>query len=208
MRGWAGRLPLAESYVVAPGQKRSSAAEVGASPLRGEAAGMVRDQGAAMDAYPAIADHGLIGDLQTSALISTDATLDWFCCPPFASPSVFAALLDVQRGGHFSIRPQTDGYVTKQLYLPGTAILMTRFLTPDSVGEVFDFMPVITGEATDRHQLVRLVRVVRGQMTFVLDCQPRFDYGRRMHKTEITDEGVAFPGAEGPESGSRFGARS
>src|SRR3954447_13309659 len=199
MRRSAGRLPESESYVIAPSQKRSSAAEVGASPLRGEAAGMVRDQGAAMDAYPAIADHGLIGDLQTSALISTDATIDWFCCPRFDSPSVFASLLDVQRGGHFSIRPQTDGYVTKQLYLPGTAILMTRFLTPDGVGEVCDFMPVITGDATDRHQLVRMVRVVRGEMTFVLDCQPRFDYGRLAHKTEITDSGVAFHGDDGLE---------
>jgi GH15 family glucan-1,4-alpha-glucosidase len=152
-----------------------------------------------MDRYPAIADHGLIGDLQTSALVSTDGTVDWFCCPRFDSPSVFASLLDVQRGGHFSIRPQTDGYVTKQLYLPGTAILITRFLTPDGVGEVLDFMPVIEGDATERHQLVRLVRVVRGQMTFELDCQPRFDYGRRMHKTEISDHGVAFHGDDGLE---------
>src|SRR3954467_8911940 len=114
MQRSADRLPQSESYVVAPSQKRSSAAEVGASPLGGEAAGMVRDQGAAMDAYPAIADHGLIGDLQPSALISTDATIDWFCCPRFVAPSVFASLLDVQRGGVFSIRHQTDGYVTKQ----------------------------------------------------------------------------------------------
>src|SRR3954452_3458836 len=208
MRRSAGRLPQAESYVVAPSQKRSSGAKVGASPPRGEAAGMVRDQGAAMDAYPAIADHGLIGDLQTSALVSTDGTVDWFCCPRFDSPSVFASLLDAQRGGHFAIRPDTDGYVTKQLYLPGTAILITRFLTPDGVGEVVDFMPVITGEATDRHQLVRLVRVVRGQMTFVLDCQPRFDYGRRMHKTEITDEGVAFHGDDGLELAMHLARRA
>src|SRR5438270_13978890 len=113
-----------------------------------------------MTTYPAIADHGLIGDLQTSALVSTDGTIDWFCCPRFASPSVFASLLDEQRGGHFSIRPSGDGYVTKQLYLPGTAILITRFLTPDGVGEVCDFMPVIEGDATDQHSLVRLVRVV------------------------------------------------
>src|SRR3954468_17565268 len=98
MRRSAGRLPLAESYVVAPGQKRSSAAEVGASPLRGEAAGMVRDHGAAMGSYPAIANHGLSGDLQTSALISTGNTIDWFCCPRFDSLSVFASLLDLQRG--------------------------------------------------------------------------------------------------------------
>ena len=152
-----------------------------------------------MDAYPPIADHGLIGDLQTSALVSTDGTIDWFCCPRFDSPSVFASLLDHQRGGFFSIRPEAEGYVTKQLYLPGTAILITRFLTPDGVGEVCDFMPVIEGEATDCHRLVRLVRVVRGQMTFVLECQPRFDYGRKAHKTEITEHGVAFHGDDGLE---------
>ena len=115
-----------------------------------------------MDACPAIADHGPIGDLQTSAPVSTEGTIDWFCCPRFDSPSVFASLLD-RRGGHFSIKPETEGYVTKQLYLPGTAILITRFLTPEGVGEVCDFMPVVEGGATDRHRLVRVVRVVRGR---------------------------------------------
>jgi GH15 family glucan-1,4-alpha-glucosidase len=150
-----------------------------------------------MDTYPPIADHGLIGDLQTSALVSTDGTIDWFCCPRFDSPSVFASLLDTRRGGYFSIRPETEGYVTKQLYLPGTAILITRFLTEEGVGEVCDFMPVIEGDATDRHRLVRLIRVVRGEMRFVMDCQPRFDYGRAAHKTEITENGVMFEGEDG-----------
>ena len=62
-----------------------------------------------MNEYPPIENHGLIGDLQTSALVSTDATIDWFCCPRFDSPSIFASLLDHERGGHFSITPRTDG---------------------------------------------------------------------------------------------------
>src|ERR671920_744439 len=123
-------------------------------------------RGPERSSYPSIADHGLIGDLQTSALVSTDGTIDWFCCPRFDSPSVFASLLDSRRGGYFAIRPATEGFVTKQLYLPGTAILITRFLTPDGVGEVYDFMPVIEGRATDRHRLVRLLRVVGGTMRF------------------------------------------
>src|ERR1700759_4680876 len=138
-----------------------------------------------MSRYPRIADHGLIGDLQTSALVSTDGTIDWYCCPRFDSPSVFASLLDHERGGHFAIAPDTDTFVTKQLYLPGTAILITRFLTPEGVGEVCDFMPVLHGEVTARHRLVRVLRVVREQMTFVMDLQPRFDYGRQPHKVEI-----------------------
>jgi GH15 family glucan-1,4-alpha-glucosidase len=152
-----------------------------------------------MNDYPPIENHGLIGDLQTSALVSTDATIDWFCWPRFDSPSIFASLLDRQRGGHFSIRPETDSYVSKQLYLPGTAILITRFLTLDGVAEVLDFMPPIEGAATDRHRIARVVRVVRGEMTMVVDCQPRFDYGRQPHKTEITEHGVAFQGDDGTE---------
>ena len=70
--------------------------------------------------YPSISDHGLIGDLQTAALVDTNGTIDWFCCPRFDSPSVFASLLDADRGGFFRICPDVDGYVTRQLYLPGT----------------------------------------------------------------------------------------
>ena len=97
-----------------------------------------------MPRYPNISDHGLIGDLQTAALVTRDGTVDFFCCPRFDSASVFASLLG--RGAEAVIpdrsRTGTD-YVTKQLYLPGTAILTTRFMTPDGVGEVLDFMPVI-----------------------------------------------------------------
>src|ERR1700752_1704546 len=96
-----------------------------------------------MERYPNISDHGLIGDLQTAALVATDGTIDFFCCPRFDSPSVFCSLLDAERGVYFRIAPASDSYVTKQLYLPNTAILITRFMTPDGVGEVQDFMPVI-----------------------------------------------------------------
>src|ERR1700743_2317055 len=112
--------------------------------------------------YPNISDHGLIGDLQTAALVTTDGTVDWFCCPRFDSPSVFASLLDADRGGYFRIAPDRDDYVSKQLYFPDTAILITRFMTPDGVGEVHDFMPVITGAATDRHRLGRQMWGGRG----------------------------------------------
>jgi GH15 family glucan-1,4-alpha-glucosidase len=147
--------------------------------------------------YPLISDHGLIGDLQTAALVATDGTIDWFCTPRFDSPSVFASLLDAERGGRFRIAPSAPDYVTKQLYFPDTAILITRFMTPDGVGEVVDFMPVVAPErATDHHQLVRLVRVVRGEMEFTLECEPRFDYGRARHEMETTEGGVIFRSGE------------
>ncbi|WP_211195869.1 glycoside hydrolase family 15 protein [Agromyces sp. H66] len=144
------------------------------------------------DEYPNIADHGLIGDLQCAALVDTSGTIDWFCFPRFDSPSVFASLLDAERGGYCRVRPASDDYVTRQLYLPNTAILITRFMTEAGVGEVIDFMPVAEGPATDRHRLVRLIRVVRGSMDFVVEIQPRFDYGRAAHTIELRDDGAVF----------------
>jgi GH15 family glucan-1,4-alpha-glucosidase len=145
-----------------------------------------------MSDYPQIADHGLIGDLQTAALVATDGTIDWFCCPRFDSPSVFASLLDSERGGRFRIAPVGDGCVTRQLYLPDSASLITRFLTPDGVGEVVDLMPVVETGATARHRIVRTVRVVRGALRFAFECEPRFDYGRRAHDVELSEHGAVF----------------
>ena len=150
-----------------------------------------------MDRYPDISEHGLIGDLQTAALVTSDGTVDFFCCPRFDSPSVFASLLDAERGGYFSIKPATDGYVTKQLYFPDTAMLITRFMTKDGVGEVLDFMPVIEGPPTDRHRLVRHLRVARGTMRFELDIQPRFNYGRAKHTLELAEDGAVFRADDG-----------
>ena len=145
-----------------------------------------------MGRYPKISDHGLIGDLQSAALVSTDGTVDWFCCPRFDSPSVFASLLDADHGGYFRIAPDRDDYASRQLYFPDTAILITRFMTPDGVGEVHDFMPVASGGATDKHQLVRLLKVVRGTMRFRIDIQPAFDYARKPHKLNLSEDGAVF----------------
>jgi GH15 family glucan-1,4-alpha-glucosidase len=91
--------------------------------------------------YLPIAKLGLIGDLHTVALVDTDGTIDWYCCPRFDSPSVFAAILAADRGGLSRISPDCDGRSSNQLYLPGTNVLMTPFLMPGGVGEVQDFMP-------------------------------------------------------------------
>ena len=101
-------------------------------------------------------------------------------------------MLDADKGGYFRIAPDRDDYVSKQLYLPDNALLITRFMTPDGVGEVQDFMPVIEGKPTDRHRIVRRLRVARGTMRFVLDIQPRFDYGRAKHTVEVTEHGALF----------------
>ncbi|RZU72534.1 GH15 family glucan-1,4-alpha-glucosidase [Micromonospora kangleipakensis] len=145
-----------------------------------------------MDSYPAVEAHGLIGDLQTAALVAMDGTLDWFCAPRFDSPSVFGGLLDRHSGGYFKVSPDGVDYTSKQLYLPGTPILITRFLSADGVGELVDFMPVAGDQPTDRHRLVRMLRMVRGTMRFRIDCQPRFNYGRDPHEIETYPEGHVF----------------
>jgi GH15 family glucan-1,4-alpha-glucosidase len=143
--------------------------------------------------YLPIAEHGLIGDLHTVALVGTDGSIDWYCCPRFDSPSVFASILDADRGGRFRISPDSDGWTSKQLYLPDTNVLITRFLMPDGVGEVQDFMPVApTRDAADRHRIIRKVLAVRGQMGLVVDIAPRFDYGRACHDVALTLHGAVF----------------
>jgi GH15 family glucan-1,4-alpha-glucosidase len=147
-----------------------------------------------MPDYQPIAEHGLIGDLHTVALVDTDGRIDWYCCPRFDSPSVFASLLDAERGGHYTIRPADPGWSAKQLYFPDTNVLITRFLSEDGVGEIEDFMPV--GEHRDggehRQRIVRRVVAVRGKMRFELECRPAFDYGRAKHTTESHFFGVLF----------------
>src|SRR3954471_10759004 len=140
----------------------------------------------------AIAEHGIIGDLQTCALVTTDGSIDWFCCPRFDSPSVFGSLLDDDKGGRFRVRPAGDGYTTTQMYFPDTAVLVTRFFTESGVGQVLDFMPPAGSVATDRHRLVRMIQCVRGEMTFEIEVAPRFDYGRHPHQAELSAEGVVF----------------
>ncbi|MFE0254757.1 glycoside hydrolase family 15 protein [Streptomyces sp. NPDC059010] len=148
-----------------------------------------------MRRYPPIGDHGLVGDLQTAALVSSEGVVDWFCAPRFDSPSLFAALLDHDRGGHFVISVEGEDVTTRQLYLADTAVLITRFLTPDGVGEVVDFMPVERPEtATDRHRLVRIMRVTRGRVRFGLACRPRFDYGRAGHRLDLLPDTAHFAG--------------
>jgi GH15 family glucan-1,4-alpha-glucosidase len=145
-----------------------------------------------VDSYPLVESHGLIGDLQTAALVTRDGTVDWFCAPRFDSPSLFGGLLDRHRGGYCQLSPDGVDYVSKQLYLPGTPILITRFLSADGVAEVVDFMPVTGERATDRHRLVRLIRIVRGAMRFRFECRPRFNYGRDPHELEMHPEGDVF----------------
>jgi GH15 family glucan-1,4-alpha-glucosidase len=143
--------------------------------------------------YQPIANYGLIGNLRTAALVGMNGSIDWLCLPFFDSPSVFAAILDDAKGGRFRIAPAFDRVKHKQLYWPDTAILVTRFLHADGVGEVEDYMP-IGGTRPVPDELVRRVRVVRGRIPFHLECRPAFDYARAAHKTRIGKHGARFDG--------------
>jgi GH15 family glucan-1,4-alpha-glucosidase len=162
--------------------------------------------------YPPIAEHGVIGDLHTVALVAVDGTIDWYCCPNFDSPSVFAALLDADRGGFFRVAPlelvSTDATVVrrriqaaprahasahKQMYLPDSNILITRFFDAEGVCEVQDFMPVEAGPPdSQRHRLIRRALCVRGRMRLRMECEPRFGYALEPHDTAVADHGAIF----------------
>src|SRR3954470_16765026 len=125
--------------------------------------------------YAPIGEHGIIGDLYTVALVGMDGSIDFLCLPHFDSPSVFAALVDAERGGRFQIAPVLDAAARKQLYLPDTNVLLTRFLDTDGVAEVSDFMPV--EDAGQAHNLVRRAKTVRGGVRFQMRWGPPFRFG-------------------------------
>jgi GH15 family glucan-1,4-alpha-glucosidase len=141
-----------------------------------------------------IENYGIIGDLHTAALVGMDGSIDWLCFPNFDSPSVFAALLDEKKGGHFKIAPVIENVTHKQFYWPDTNVLMTRFLSTEGVGEITDYMPVNEpGVRRGQHQLVRRVAVVRGAMPFRMECRPAFNYARDQHEIRSCGaEGVTF----------------
>jgi GH15 family glucan-1,4-alpha-glucosidase len=143
--------------------------------------------------YQPIEDHGVVGDLRTVALVAMDGSIDFMCFPRFDSPTIFAALLDDQKGGRFQIAPiaPTQGGVgRKQLYLPDSNILLSRFVSSEGAAEISDFMPA--EETGDPQALVRRAKTVRGEVRYRLVCAPRFDYARASHRVEMRGRDVLF----------------
>lgn len=132
--------------------------------------------------YLPIAEHGLIGDLRTAALVGTNGTIDWYCCPRFDSPSVFGSILDADKGGCFELSTDVQARA-KQFYFPDTNVLITRFFAAEGVAEIQDFMPIPADPTRHslQHRLVRRVICVRGELPFRFRVAPRFDYGTTPH---------------------------
>jgi GH15 family glucan-1,4-alpha-glucosidase len=142
-----------------------------------------------MDYLP-IEDHGIIGDLYTTALVGIDGTIDYMCFPDFDSPTIFASLLDKDKGGYFKIYPLLHEMTPSQMYLPDTNVLITKFMAEEGIGEIIDLMPVEKKEQA--HNLVRRVRSIRGNLKFKLECKPRFNYGLSKHHAELKKNDVTF----------------
>jgi len=126
--------------------------------------------------YKKISDYGIIGNLHSVALVGLDGSIDWLCFPHIDSPSVFAAILDDEKGGRFRVAPMAPWDSTAE-YLPGTNVLKTVFRTREGVVEMIDFMP-FGAEGDCRHELFRIVSSVRGSVQCESLFEPRFDYGR------------------------------
>jgi GH15 family glucan-1,4-alpha-glucosidase len=144
--------------------------------------------------YKSISDYGIVGDLRTAALIGRDGSLDWLCLPRFDSPSVFAAILDAERGGYFKISPCAEIARSDQLYEPGTNILVTRFLTNGAVIELTDFMPVQASRSLNEPSwLVRRVHAIGGAAKIRLRCNPAFNFASgKIDKIEVDKHGAMF----------------
>ncbi len=147
--------------------------------------------------YLPIENYGIIGDLSTVVLVGKNGSIGWCCLPDFDSPSIFAALLDADKGGSFRLAPvEQERLATKQIYFPGTNILITRFLTSDGSGEVSDFMPIEQkGTERHKHHLARSVHIVRGSLTFQLTCRPAFNYARDSRTLQLFEHGAVFRSA-------------
>lgn len=141
--------------------------------------------------FEPIENYGVIGNMRSIALVGMNGSIDFLCYPTFDSPTVFAALLDDGRGGRFQIQPELNDRRVRQLYLPDTNILLTRFLAEEGVAELTDYMP-ISADTEQPNEIIRTVAVVRGKVHFKLLCQPRFNYAMCGHTAQIDDRCAIF----------------
>ena len=142
------------------------------------------------EAYKPLEEYGIVGNLETTALVGRDGSIDWCCFPHVESPSVFARILDADRGGYFTITP-AESFEAKQTYRERTNVLETQFETDDGRATVTDFMP-IPGEtvAEDHRAIYRRLTGDNGEVDLVAEFAPRFDYAETVPTVESTGDGV------------------
>jgi GH15 family glucan-1,4-alpha-glucosidase len=141
--------------------------------------------------FEPIENYGVIGNMRSMALVGMNGSIDFLCFPNFDSSTIFAGLLDDERGGCFQIQPQFREQRVRQLYLPDTNILLTRFLAAEGVAELTDYMPIAADEEQP-NEIVRTVAVIRGKVDFMMRCQPRFQYAMCEHTLKIRHRCALF----------------
>jgi GH15 family glucan-1,4-alpha-glucosidase len=145
-----------------------------------------------MKGYKWLEDYGIIGNLDTCALVGRDGSIDWCCFPHIESPSVFAAILDIEKGGHFSIKP-SGRFESEQQYIENTNVLQTFFKTDSGAATLTDFMPMKDGHEAGTHEFQTIYRRViceKGSVDISIEFMPRFDYARAETVIGLTDDGV------------------
>jgi GH15 family glucan-1,4-alpha-glucosidase len=141
--------------------------------------------------YEPIENYGAIGNMRSIALVAMNGSIDFLCYPRFDSPTVFGSMLDDAKGGRFQIQPELNNRRVRQLYLPDTNILLTRFLAQEGVAELTDYMP-ISAEGEQPNEIIRTISVIKGKVQFKLFCQPRFNYATCKHVAQIKDRTAIF----------------
>ncbi|UFH47988.1 glycoside hydrolase family 15 protein [Pseudomonas sp. KNUC1026] len=138
-----------------------------------------------------IADHGIIGNMRSAALVACDGSIDFCCWPDFDSPTLFCALLDTPKAGLFSLAPLMPDARRMQIYLPGSNVLRTRWISGETMVEVTDLMPITTA-ADAPPRIVRRVQVAHGQARIELHCRVAHDYARAETQAKAEGDAVHF----------------
>ncbi len=139
--------------------------------------------------YQPIESYGVIGDMRSVALVGKNGSIDWCCLPAFDSPSVFGRILDEQKGGYWLLRPASGETREKQMYLPDSNVLVTRFVGRGGMAETIEFMAIgreAGGESESScRQIVRIAKAIGGPVRFRMECRPAFDYARAAHEVHV-----------------------
>ena len=144
-------------------------------------------------AYQPIENYAIIGNMRSAALVGLNGSIDWFCFPHFDSPSLFASMLDENKGGYFTISPLIPESKSKQYYWPDTNVLITRFYNAEGIVEITDYMPVGSDIQNEfDYRIIRRVRGIHGKMRLKLECYPAFNYALDRHETVISEKGASF----------------
>ncbi|WP_049923475.1 glycoside hydrolase family 15 protein [Halopiger djelfimassiliensis] len=147
------------------------------------------------DTYPPIEAYGIVGNLETCALVAPDGSVDWFPFPHLESPSILAAILDAKRGGQFRITP-TDPFETERRYVDDTNVLETTFDTDGGTVTMIDFLPPAGRTTHPKKVLYRKLSCTDGSVDLEVELDPRFDYGRAETAIEYTERGILAEGKD------------